>query len=93
MNQTIIMVLSLIAGTALGLFFYGGLWWTVRHLTANRKAGVLFVTSWLLRNVLTIAGFYLITGGQMERLLFCLGGFIIARQLVIQYTRRGEYVR
>jgi hypothetical protein len=36
---------------------------------------------------LALAGFYLVGGGQWQRLLACLVGFVIARLIVTRLTR------
>jgi F1F0 ATPase subunit 2 len=41
----------------------------------------------LLRTSITLAGFYVIAGTSLKRLLFCSGGFIAARILVIMFTK------
>ena len=44
------MALALICGAGLGLFYYGGLWWTVRRLQTAQQPGLLFATSFLVRD-------------------------------------------
>jgi F1F0 ATPase subunit 2 len=46
--------------------------------------------SLLLRLGVTMAGFYLVSGGDWQRLLSCLVGFVMARQLVTRLTRWPE---
>lgn len=76
-----------LAGLVLGAFFFGGLWWTVRRAMTSPRPALLFFTSLLLRMVLTLLGFYLVAGGQWQRLLLCLFGFVLARPLVTRWTR------
>jgi F1F0 ATPase subunit 2 len=80
-------LLAWTAGGALGLMFFGGLWWTVRKGAASRRPALWFFSSLLLRMGLTMAGFYGVSGGQWERMLLCLLGFVMARPLVIWLTR------
>jgi F1F0 ATPase subunit 2 len=49
MNETVILVLAGSAGVLLGVFFFGGLWWTVRKGPFVETAGALFLGSLLLR--------------------------------------------
>jgi hypothetical protein len=44
MNETVILVLAGSAGVLLGVFFFGGLWWTVRKGPFVETAGVF--VSW-----------------------------------------------
>ncbi len=83
-------VLSVLAGLALGVMFFGGVWWTVRRvLVSSRPAGLMLI-SMLVRTGLVVAGFYLVSDGHLQRLLFCLMGFMIARLLATRGLPRVE---
>ena len=75
-------------GVVLGLFFFGGLWWTVRQGASARRPALWFLGSLVLRMGVALLGFYLVAGGQLARLGFCLLGFLVARALVLWVTRR-----
>ena len=90
MNETLALVLAWIAGGALGAFFFGGLWWTVRKSLASAKPALWVFGSLLLRMGVTTTGFYVVSGGDWQRLLSCLVGFVMARQLVSRLTRLPE---
>ncbi|MDD5393881.1 MAG: ATP synthase subunit I [Thiothrix sp.] len=76
----------LLAGAALGVFFFGGLWWTVRKgATANNPA-VWFMGSFLLRTGLTLGGFYAVGAGDWQRLLAALLGFALARMVLTRFS-------
>lgn len=79
--------LALLAGLILGVFFFAGLWWTVRKLNSSKHVALLFLVSMLLRTGIVIVGFYLIMGDQWQRLFSALLGFIIARIIVTRLTR------
>jgi F1F0 ATPase subunit 2 len=81
-----IFLLALLAGGALGAMFFGGLWWTVLRGAASDKPARWFFASMLLRIGLTLAGFYGVAGGQPDRLVLCLLGFVIARMVVTRLT-------
>jgi F1F0 ATPase subunit 2 len=80
-------VLALLAGAALGLVFYAGLWWTVRRAATFRRPGSSVLTSLLVRMSVTLGGFYCVAGGDWVRLLTCLVGFLLARAAVTRLTR------
>ena len=67
--------------TLLGAIFFGGLGWTVRRGLASRRPAFWFLGSLLLRMSILMAGFYVVSGGRWDRLLACLLGFVIARQI------------
>ena len=72
-------LIAFLAGGALGLFFFGGLWWTVRRAALFVHPGVAVLASLLLRTGVTLAGFLVVAGGLWQRWLLCLMGFIVAR--------------
>ena len=86
MNEVILSALALLAGILLGTMFFGGLWWTVRNGIASPRPALWFLGSMLVRTGITLAGFYFVSGGDWQRLLACLLGFIIARVIVTRLT-------
>jgi F1F0 ATPase subunit 2 len=84
MSDALMLLMACVAGAALGVVFFGGLWWTIRKgLTATQPA-LWFLGSLLLRMGIVVTGFYFAAGGQWRRLLACLLGFIIARLVVMR---------
>ncbi|MEP6668655.1 MAG: ATP synthase subunit I [Chthoniobacter sp.] len=90
MNETLTLVLAWMAGGALGAIFFGGLWWTVRKGVSSPNPALWFLGSMLLRMGIALAGFYLVSGGQWQRLVACLLGFLMARLGVIWLTRSSD---
>lgn len=80
--------LALLAGGMLGLFFFGGLWWTLRRALASKRPALWVMGSLLLRVGITGGGFVLVSAGQWQRVLACLLGFLIARQAVTRFSAR-----
>ncbi len=76
------------AGGLLGLFFFGGLWWTVRRAFASPRPALWVGGSLLLRLMSVAAGFVVVSAGDWRRLLACLLGFWAARWLVVRFTAR-----
>jgi F1F0 ATPase subunit 2 len=81
------LVLALLAGAMLGTLFFGGLWWTVRRGLSSSRPALLFLGSLLLRTSVAVAGFVLVSRGDLRRLLACLLGFFLARILVTRLAR------
>ncbi len=79
--------LAFLAGVALGVLFYGGLWWTVRRIPAFRRPGASVLASLLLRTGIALGGIYIVAGADGVRLLLCLTGFLAARVAVTWFTR------
>ena len=70
---------SLVTGLVLGAVFFGGLWLTVRRGVSSKNPAPVFLISLLVRSGLVLGGFYLVAGGQWERLPACGLGFVTAR--------------
>ncbi len=88
-NEIIFIALAGLAGAALGTLFFAGLWWTLRRGLASSRPALWFFASLVLRLSLTAAGFYAVAGDDWRRLLACLLGFVLARQIVLRLTRSG----
>ncbi len=88
-TEPLALLLSLAVGVSLGLFFYGGLWWTVsKGISATGPAGkhpgLWFLGSQFLRTVTVISGIYFVSLGDLKRLLSCFAGFVVGRVVVAQ---------
>jgi F1F0 ATPase subunit 2 len=81
------LVGALAVGVGLGLFYFGGLWLTVRAVPTAHRPALLTLGSFLARLGMTLFGFYLIMGGRWERLLVALLGFILMRAILVRHWR------
>lgn len=73
-----------ICGMVLGLFYFGGLWLTVKRLPLAARPALLTLCSYLIRLGVTCAGFYALAAGSWERLLAELCGFIMMRIILVR---------
>ncbi|MEO7485708.1 MAG: ATP synthase subunit I [Ferruginibacter sp.] len=87
MNEISNVVFPVIVGLMLGVIFFGGLWLTVKKLTASKMPAVLVLVSFVCRVGIVLVGFYFIGLGNWMKLIACLIGFIVARFAVIRYTK------
>ena len=71
--------LSALAGLLLGLFYFGGLWLTVRKIPSSGNPGILILGSFVVRLLVTLCGMYLVMDGKWELLVACLAGFLLMR--------------
>ena len=60
--------LSVTVGVMLGLFFFAGLWWTVRRAVISPRPALWFFGSMLIRVAVTLVGFYWVSADQWWRL-------------------------
>jgi F1F0 ATPase subunit 2 len=87
MYDMVILLPALMGGVALGILFFGGLWWTVQRGVHSERPALWFFTSFLLRTTLAMAGLYYISAGHWPRLLVCLLGCMIGRLIVMRLSR------
>ena len=73
------MGMAFFCGLPLGVFYFGGLWWTIYRAVASNSPAVWFLGSLLLRTGVVMATFYGVSQGDWRRLLSCLFGFLVAR--------------
>ena len=86
MNDAPALMLAATAGAGLGLFFFGGLWWSLRRAMTSPRPALWVGCSLLLRMGGAAAGFLVASAGDWQRLLACLFGFLAARWLVLRVT-------
>jgi F1F0 ATPase subunit 2 len=87
MSETQTLMLAWVEGGLLGAIFFGGLWWTVRKGLSSTQPALWFFGSLMLRMSTASTGFYFASGGDWQRLLLCLLGFVMASLLVRRLTR------
>jgi len=91
MTPTIVkLVFAFLGGAVLGIFYFLGLWWTVQKLRSSKSAALLSLGSFVVRTAVVLTGFYFIMGGQWERLLASLAGFMTARVVLIRGLKPGR---
>ncbi|NET37964.1 MAG: ATP synthase subunit I [Cyanothece sp. SIO1E1] len=88
-------MVALITGLGLGLFYFGGLWFTVRRLPKAKRPILVMAVSFLLRLGISLSGVYLIlihlSGVQlMASLLAYILGFLLVRNLLIHRLQHRE---
>lgn len=83
------LALVLLFGAALGLVFFGGLWWTALRMARPGHSALLPLASYLVRMAVFVGGFLFALQGAWERALACLAGFLAARALVRRRVARA----
>jgi F1F0 ATPase subunit 2 len=84
---TLHILLAFFVGLGIGLFYFGGLWWTVTRLPNAQRPGLLTMGSFLVRLFVSLFCFYLVMDRRWERLLISLLGFLIARAILVRRLR------
>jgi len=86
MNDNLVLLLAAAGGGCLGVFYFVGLRWTLRKSLTSRATALWFSLSFLLRSSVCLYGIYWIGANDFVRILVCLGGFIVARMIVMKLT-------
>ena len=88
LSMTSGLLLASVAGTLLGVLFFGGLWWSLRRALRSPRPALWIGGSLLLRMASVVGGFMVVSAGDWHRMLACLLGFWAARWLVVRCTAR-----
>jgi F1F0 ATPase subunit 2 len=87
MNDFFTLGAAFLGGVLLGVFFFGGLWWTIcKGMNASNPA-IWFLFSFLARTVVTVAGIYLVAKDHWPKFIGCFLGFMVARSIVKRILR------
>lgn len=68
---------AIFVGVLLGVFYFAGLWWTVRRLGSSHYIAPLFLFSMLFRISVVMVSFYVFLGNDWRTLLLGLLGFFV----------------
>ncbi len=80
MSINIYSLLYLLIGLGLGLFYFGGLWLTIKNMNQARSPIVLTLGSFILRTgAVFLVLIYVARQGDWENILILLAGFIVSR--------------
>ncbi len=90
MNESIIIILSLVLGVLFGLFYFAGLWLTLKHMPNSKQPVLLGIGSFLGRSAVCLFGFYLISGSGWEAIASSLAGFIFSKVALIIRLKSGS---
>jgi F1F0 ATPase subunit 2 len=84
------LLMALVIGTAIGIFYFMGLWWTIQKLPETRRPGLWMMSSYFIRTAVTIFAFYLVMGGHWQRLLVSLVGFVTIRMVLVRRMKPNK---
>ncbi len=96
MMNELSVVIALLGGLIIGVFFFSGLWITIRRVEHMQRPGIILFASSMTRLVVALAGFYLLAWGRWERLLIAVIGFMLARMVMIRslgYPEMPSYTK
>ena len=93
MNEVLSLLPALFVGIILGILFFGGLLLTVRLGLSSKHPTLIFLGSMIIRMAIVILGFYYIGGDSWQKMMVCLGGFLIARIAITQITKKDKQAK
>lgn len=73
------LFLAALFGLLLGLFFFGGLWWTIKRLPVFKQPHLVTLASFVIRVVVLLIGFYLVLLWGQIYLVAALFGLLVSR--------------
>ncbi len=90
MNELVqLLPVGLGTGIALGLLFFGGLWWTTRRVLASSRPWRLLFASLALRTTTVLAGFGALSLWRWEAAALALVGFVLTRLVLLGLLPAG----
>jgi len=96
MNQSVelyVRAAALFWGLFLGVFYFGGLWLTVRKLPVSRKPKTLWLTSFMLRLTVLLSGLWLVLRLDMIAFAIAFISVMAARFLISKRVKVGRGLR
>jgi len=76
--------LALLWGLALGLFYFGGLLWTLRIFTQKARPKLLFGLSFLIRTFLIMLFFWITVEKDIRAFFITFAGFLLMRFFLVR---------
>ncbi len=77
--NVILIMLTFFWGILLGLFYFGGLWLTVKTVPGKRRPGRRLAISAVARLTTVLSGFWIILQKDPATFFFALAGFFLVR--------------
>ena len=74
--------MALVAGAAIAVFYFGGLWLTVRRIAVSRRPALLTLGSFIVRGAITVAAMVWIAREHWQLALVAMAGFVLVRVVV-----------
>ena len=73
------------AGVLLAIFFYSGLWYTVRRLASTGHPILLTIGSFWIRMAIALTGFVILARRGLVDVTLAMAGFVAGRFVVSQF--------
>ena len=77
-------LVALVGGALCAVFYFGGLWLTLRYTLGGRCPAVLVVLSFWARTAIVAAAIFVLADGRLERLILCVVALLATRALLLR---------
>lgn len=92
-TELTLISVSITLGALAGTLYFGGLWLTVRHISAARRPRLRLALSFILRMGALLTVFYNLANQGMGAMIAAMAGVLAARQLWLHGKGRIRPVR
>lgn len=90
MSEVSLLFLAIPVGFLAGGVFFGGLWYTVSHLSLVSRPKLFFLQSYLLRTSLVLVLLYFSTEFDFLRMVGYSAGFLIMRIILVRHFTNSD---
>ena len=91
MSDYFLILLGLISGFCLSVFYFGGLWLTTKQISRRKGSIAILMGSFALRLVFCVVGFYLIlTFSGISGMLAGTAGFVLTQLVLVRFLHRKD---
>ena len=84
MIDWIVMTGALMGGVCLGLFYFGGLWWTVSRIRSVDNPIVMYSLSLFVRGSIVLGSLFCILQVGVVPMLLALIGMVVTRVVLVR---------
>ena len=85
MNHWTEALLPLMSGILLGLFYFGGLWWTIGRMGRTENPMSFYLVSLAVRLAILLLSFFFFLNVGVFHLIVAFVGFMIARLSLVRW--------
>ena len=82
-------MIAFLVGVILGIFYFGGLYLSVKKIDKVKYPSLLMTVSFIIRMSLLILGFFYISKGDYRNILLALAGVILIR-FIMTFTVKSK---
>ena len=80
----------LIIGFLLGVFYFGGLWWTTKKIITAKRPAILLMGSFFVRVMTVLYVLYIFADSNFMNILTIMIGFMGSRFIIASYIKSKE---